>query len=258
MARGSLTVVGTGIAAGAHLTAETRAALEAADEVLYLVTEPLAATVLEGLNSHSRSLLDFYREGVPRGEIYQAMADEIVATVRSGKRVCVAFYGHPAVFVRPAHEAVRLARAEGFPARILPAVSALDCLFADVGIDPADDGLLSFEATEFLLYGKRPDVSAGLVLWQLHLIGQERWGSPGQGLGVLADYLRRWYPAEHETIVYEASPFPIAAATIDRVPLGKLGKHVPAPQSSLYVPPAEEPTVDRELAARLGLEPTAE
>ena len=251
MTRGSLTIVGTGIAAGSHLTAETRAALEGADEVLYLVTEPLTAAMVEGLNANCRSLIHCYREGLPRSEIYRAMAAEIVAAVRGGKQVCVAFYGHPAIFVRPAHEAIRLARDEGILARMLPAVSALDCLFADAGIDPADAGLVSYEATEFLLYARQPDVSAGLVLWQLHLIGQERWGEPGKGLGVLADYLGRWYPTAHETIVYEASPFPIAAATIDRVPLAELAAHEPAPQSSLYVPPAREPEIDPEMASRL-------
>lgn len=257
MPTGSLTVVGTGIAAGAHLTSEARAALEGADEVLYLVSEPLAAAVLTSLNSNSRSLFGAYRDGMPRGEIYRAIAHEIVESVRAGKRVCAAFYGHPGVFVRPAHEAVRIARAEGFPARMMPAVSALDCLFADLGIDPADAGLQIYEATEFLLRARSPDVSAGLVLWQLHVIGQERWGDAGKGLGLLAEYLGRWYPPTHETIVYEASPFPIAGAAIDRVPLGDLGGRTPPLQSTLYVPPARAITVDPEMAERLGRRPTA-
>jgi uncharacterized protein YabN with tetrapyrrole methylase and pyrophosphatase domain len=252
---GALTIVGTGIAAGAHLTSEARAALQGADEVLYLVPEPVAAAMLESLNPNSRSLFGFYRPGLPRREIYRAIAAEIVEPVRAGKQVCVAFYGHPGVFVRPAHEAVRIARAEGFAARMLPAVSALDCLFADVGIDPADTGLQTYEATEFLLHARTPDSAAGLVLWQLHVIGQERWGDAGKGLALLAEYLGRWYPAGHETIVYEASPFPIGSATVERVPLGELARRTVPAQSTLYVPPAREPQVDPEMAARLGRRP---
>src|SRR5437773_2103233 len=75
--------------------------------------------------------------GKPRRETYAEMVEELLAPVRAGHNVCAAFYGHPGVFVNPGHEAIRRARAEGFPARMLPAVSALDCLVADLGIDPA-------------------------------------------------------------------------------------------------------------------------
>ena len=134
MQPGSITLVGTGIAAGAHLTAEARIALERAEEVFYVVTEPAGAAALERLNPNTRSLVELYREGVPRAEIYAEMARQIVDSAVAGKRVCAAFYGHPGVFASPSHEAVRRARAEGFPATMLPAISAEDCLFADLGV----------------------------------------------------------------------------------------------------------------------------
>src|SRR5437899_1041057 len=102
-----------------------------------------------------------------RDETYDDIVAEILSAVRSGTRVCVALYGHPGVFARPAHEAVRRARAEGFPARMLPAVSAEDCLFADLGVDPGENGCQSYEATDFLLRKREVDVSAALVLWQI-------------------------------------------------------------------------------------------
>ena len=43
--------------------------------------------------------------------------------IRAGFRVCAVFYGHPGVFVYPSHEAIRRARAEGFAARMLPALT---------------------------------------------------------------------------------------------------------------------------------------
>jgi uroporphyrin-III C-methyltransferase len=256
MQPGSLTLVGTGIAVGAHLTAEARNALQQADEVFYVVTEPAGAAALERLNPKTRSLVELYREGVPRAQIYAEMARQIVASAESGKRVCAAFYGHPGILVRPAHEAVRLAREAGIEVRMLPAVSALDCLFADLGIELGDVGLQSYEATEFLTHGRRPDPTAALVLWQLHLIGQRVWGkTPADGLAVLGDYLLLWYPASHDVIVYEASPFPAKAASIERLPLGELGAHRPGPQATLYVPPGEQATLDPEMLARLGLRP---
>ena len=41
--RGSLTVVGTGIDVASHLTPAARGAIEGADEVLYLLADPVAA-----------------------------------------------------------------------------------------------------------------------------------------------------------------------------------------------------------------------
>lgn len=41
------------------------------------------------------------------------MIERILQSVRSGGMTCAIFYGHPGVFVYPAHEAIRRARAEG-------------------------------------------------------------------------------------------------------------------------------------------------
>ena len=58
---------------------------------------------------------------------------------------------------------------------MLPAVSAEDCLVADLGVDPGERGWQSWEATELLLRGFRPDPTAGLVLWQVDGIGKLDW-----------------------------------------------------------------------------------
>ena len=40
---------------------------------------------------------------------------------------------------------------EGFNAQMLAGISAEDCLFADLGLDPGKNGCQSFEATDFLI-----------------------------------------------------------------------------------------------------------
>jgi hypothetical protein len=164
---GSLTVVGTGIRAGLDTTAEARLHIERGDPLLYLVNDPVTEGWLRRLNPGAATLADAYRDGAPRLDAYREMADRILAAVRAGGAVCVAFYGHPGIFVRPGHEAVRRAAAEGYPARMVPGVSAEDWLFADLGVDPADRGCQSFEATDFLLYRRRFDPRSALVLWQV-------------------------------------------------------------------------------------------
>jgi precorrin-6B methylase 1 len=85
--------------------------------------------------------------GEPHNYAYDRMVERILSYVRRGLNVCVVFYGHPGVFVHPGHESIRRARIEGFSACILPGISAEDCLFAELGIDPSKNGQ-SFEATE--------------------------------------------------------------------------------------------------------------
>jgi hypothetical protein len=57
--------------------------------------------------------------------------------VRAGHNVIGIFYGHPGVFVSPAHRAIAIAREEGFKAKMLLGISAEDVLFTDLGVDPA-------------------------------------------------------------------------------------------------------------------------
>ena len=239
------------------MTREAAAAIERADQVLYLLADGLAASWLERANPRSRSLHTLYAPGKARSETYAEVVDELLAPVRAGRDVCAVFYGHPGVFARPGHEAIRRARAEGFRARMLPAVSALDCLVADLGIDPGATGLQSYEATEFLVHRRSLDTAATLVLWQIGVVGELGMTSePSRAnLAVLAEHLARSYPADHEVIVYEASSYPLVAdPLVLRVPLRELPDADVPLLATLVVPPARKPRRDRAAIRRLGLD----
>ena len=255
MSSGSLTVVGTGIRLGTHLTREARLLLETADVVLSLVAEPVMESVLERLNPNTRSLHGLYELGARRSEAYEAMAEEILRHVREGKNVVVAFYGHPGVFVAPSHAAIRMARAEGYAASMLPGISAEDCLFADLGVDPARFGCQSYDATDFLVHRRRIDPTAAVVLWQIGTVGSVIASATAQptGLPVLIEVLLEYYPPEHEVTVYEASPYPGFDPLVRTVGLGELSaEHVTA-LSTLYVPPLKPAPLDLTMLDRLGL-----
>lgn len=242
---------------GLHLTVEAREEIEDADEVLHVAADSAAEAWLASLNPKSRSLATHYREGVPRRQIYDDMVEEILAAVREGGRVCAVFYGHPGVFVQPSHEAVRRAREEGFEARMLPAVSAEDCLVADLGVDPGAAGWQSWDATGFLLRGIGPEPTAGLVLWQVDGIGKLDWSldPDPRGLQALAEVLEKLYPPEHEVVFYRASIYPILEGEAVRMPLRELAALESPPAPTLYVPPLPPRLVDRAMAGRLGITP---
>jgi uncharacterized protein YabN with tetrapyrrole methylase and pyrophosphatase domain len=251
---GSLIVVGTGIQLAVHLTPSARAAIERADELLYLVADPVTRSWIEELNPNASSLERFYAPGRPRAETYAAMVDEILSRVRLGLNVCAAFYGHPGVFVAPSHEAIRRAREEGFQATMQPGISAEDCLFADLGIDPGEEGCQSYEATAFLIHEYSVEPSATLILWQVGVVGQLAAGPAGsEGIPALVEHLRTYYPAEHEVIVYEASRYVVLPPIVRRVPLSELAQIDTPPLSTLVVPPREKPRPNVTMFDRLGL-----
>jgi len=167
--RGSLVIVGTGIRTVGQMTTEAVAWIKRADTVLYLVGDPIAEGAIRSLNPEgARSLADTYVADKDRTDAYGGMVDRILACLRAGDLTCAAFYGHPGVFVSPAHEAIRRARAEGFEARMLPGISAEDCLFADLGVDPGIHGCQSFEATDFVLNRRSVDTSSAVVYGPAH------------------------------------------------------------------------------------------
>jgi uncharacterized protein YabN with tetrapyrrole methylase and pyrophosphatase domain len=254
MGIGSLTVAGTGIRFGLQTTQEAREHIEGAEKVLYLVTAPVAADWLEDLNPSAESLAGFYAIGKARHQTYAEIVEEILRWVRKGIRVCVALYGHPGVFAEPAHAAISRAREEGFPAVMLPGVSAEDCLFADLGVDPGD-GCQSYEATDFLLSPPAFDTRVSLVLWQVAGVGRRvgRTEPARDGLRVLAERLIDRYGPAHEVVLYEAPTYPIGGPAIHRIRLCDLAGSDVAVMTTLYVPPNGPRRPDEGMFDRLGI-----
>lgn len=249
--QGSLVVVGTGIRTVGQLTVEAIAWIKVSDTVLYVVADPVAEALIHHLNPGGAvSLHGCYGEGVPRSQSYEAMVQQIMGCVRAGQRTCAAFYGHPGVFAYPTHESVRRARQEGYPARMLPGISAEDCLFADLGVDPSVDGCQSFEATDFLLRGRRIDTASALVLWQVGIVGDWTYRSTGYDLKAfpaLVSRLCALYDPGHEAFIYQAAMLPGVAPVITRITLGGLTPEHVTPGSTLYIPPARAARNEREM-----------
>ena len=255
--RSSLTVVGTGIRTVGQLTMEAITWIKHSDVTLYLVADPVAEEAIRSLNPKgAMSLRGYYGEGVHRGQSYEAMIQHILSCVRAGFRTCAAFYGHPGVFAYPSHEAIRRARKEGYAARMLPAISAEDCLFADLGVDPAVNGCQSYEATDFLIHARAIDTSSQLILWQVGVVGDWTYKSAGYDLSalpLLVARLSELYGPAHEGYIYEAAILPGLAPTITRIALGSItGAYVNA-GSTLYVPPVRPTTLNRSVATAMGV-----
>jgi hypothetical protein len=249
--RGSLVVVGTAINVVGQTTMEAVDCLRRADRVFYATPNPASELWLRRLNPQARTLQDCYAEGKPREKTYREMGDRIMEAVRGGMHVCAAFYGHPGVLVQTAHAVIKRARREGFQARMLPGVSNEDCLFADLGVDPGEEGCQSFEATDFLASRRRFDPSSVLILWQVGMLGEPsvmvREGCRPERLAVLARVLRKHYPARHPVILYEAAQYPLCDPVVQRTTLAKLPTTTVPPMTTLYVPPRPPRPLDQRI-----------
>lgn len=244
--KGSLACVGLGMMLGAHLSPRSRACIEQAEVVFALVSDPIVELWVQELRPDMRSLQPCYGDGSaagkPRRDSYREMVEAMVAEVRAGRRVCGIFYGHPGVFAVVPHRAIAKAREEGFPAVMEPGISAEDCLYADLGIDPGTFGCQHFEAGQFLCYRRRVDPSAYLVLWQVAVVGDRstrRFATGAAYRRLLIEVLvEAGYPPQHELIAYEAATLPIGEPRMEHMPLADFESTQLRLQTTLVIPPA--------------------
>lgn len=251
---GSLACVGLGMTLGAHISPRSRSHIEQADVVFAAVSDPLVELWLQQMNPDVRSLQPLYGDDKSRHDTYREMVEALLTEVRAGKTVCGAFYGHPGVFAQAPHKAVEQARQEGHAAVMEPGISAEDCLYADLGIDPGRTGCQHYEASQMMFYRRRIDPSAYLIIWQAGVAGDRGYrGSvtapPYRQL--LADLLAEDYPLDHPCTVYEAATLPIQAPRRDVVALRDLATTTMTLQSTLVLPPAMPMQENKDMLARI-------
>jgi hypothetical protein len=122
---------------------------------------------IEKQNPNSFDLSQHYANDKNRIVTHVQMVERMLDEVRAGKYVCAVFYAHPGVFVTPSHNAIAIARREGYEAEMLQGISAEHRLYADLGVDPSIPGLQIFEATDLLLRQRRIDPTMNLIVFQV-------------------------------------------------------------------------------------------
>jgi siroheme synthase len=253
MGLGRLVVVGCGIELGRHITPRALSEIQSADTV-YMLADAFAQQWLESIRPDVRSLSHLYGEVKDRRQTYDEMETEILDAVRAGQHVCTVFYGHPGVFAEVPHNAIRIAREEGYSARMEPGISADACLYADLGLDAGERGVQSLEATRFLISDYSISPSALLILWQVALSGNLDcigFEPDPARLDILVDKLQRWYPSDAPVILYEAARLPVQRHRADRLALGELPRARYREHTTLVITPLVDPPRDEETRARL-------
>lgn len=247
-----LIVVGSGIKSISHLTEETKRVIQSADKVLYLINEDYLKQWIQREAKNSESLDCIYFGNEKRIEAYQAITNYIIEEYKKFSILCVVFYGHPTIFADSALNAVRQIKKNGGEAIILPAVSAQDCLFSDLEVDPGDQGCFSIEATELVLFERCIDVHAHLILWQVANFGRTD-GKKTENLSVLKEYLSVYYPADYSICLYEASALPTCSPRIEWIHLCHIDPIFISSITTIYIPPIENKVISNKYLKLLNL-----
>ncbi len=251
---GSLVCVGTGMTLGAHISPIATSHIAHADVVFSLMSTGITERWLEEMHPDVRSLQYCYQEGKNRNITYNEMVEAILVEVRAGKKVTAAFYGHPGVFACVAHRAIKQAKAEQLTAHMEPGISAEDCLYADLAIDPGRTGCMNLETSQFMFYQRNIDPAAHLVLWQVGLAGDKSLAKFSTGKAyrqVLVDLLLETYPSDHQVILYQAKVLPIDTVRAEHIALIDLIDAELFMHTTLVIPPSEKLQPNQSVLARL-------
>lgn len=254
--RGSIACVGIGMTLGSHLTPLARSHIQQADVVFAAVSDNIVEMWLERMHPDVRSLQSYYGEGKPRIDTYREWVEVMMSEVRAGKRVCGVFYGHPGIFAWSPHKVLEVARAEGYEARMEPGISAEDCLYADLGIDPGTFGCQHVEASQLLFYERSIDTTGHLVVWQIGMLGNRSVANADQGSayrGLLVELLMQEYPGEHGVILYRCATLPIEHPHIRHLRLRELPLADIQQEETLVIPPARPLRRNELLRRRLAM-----
>jgi hypothetical protein len=253
-----LWIAGLGIQTVNQVTREVEQALRASREVLYLDTGVATRRYLEGLCPRVTSLFEqSYGEDRPRLNAYEHMAIRVLEAALDHPPVTFAIHGHPLIAVHPPFLVLEMAKALGLRTEVLPGISALDTLFADLRIDPVVHGIQMYEATDLLLR-RRPlynDVPA--IIWQVGTLEtglhSQRVSRPERFVRFIA-HLRQYYPPLHQVVAIYSSPHPLLPPVIWRFALEDMTRYAVGIHAgfTLYIPPAVgRPVQDCDLVAKL-------
>jgi len=251
---GSLVCVGIGMTLGAHITPISRSHIEKADKVYMLMSDGFVENWIESMNDNTESLQQYYQEGKPRTDTYNEMVTALVEAAQSGQKVVAAFYGHPGVFACVAHRAIEQARKLEISASMEAGISAEDCLYADLGIDPGETGCIHYEASQFMFYKRNVDTAAHLILWQVGFAGDisyKKFSTSNKYKKLLVELLKEHYPADHQVILYEARVIAIGEVRKEVVFIKDLSKAVINMQTTLVIPPSTQLTPNNSMRQKI-------
>lgn len=256
--KGSLVVVGSGIKDHGQVTPESVHAIRNSEVIFYCVSSSAAENFIQFLRPDAFNLNRFYIEGISREKTYEQMTKCVVDSVLGGASVCLVFFGHPGFIVRSSHDAMRILKAKKYPAKMLPGISSLDCMIADLGINTAESGMQVYTASKMLVYDQKPSIYSHTFIFELISIGNPPHASvlqpDPQKSKLLRDYLVAIFGRNQHCYLYRAALSDRVKPIVKKTKLWDLDKKLLPHLSTLYIPPKSvKPKPNKAMMKKLGI-----
>ncbi|MCY7409112.1 MAG: hypothetical protein LH473_02475 [Chitinophagales bacterium] len=197
--------------------------------------------MLKRINKNTVDLDSLYWSGGVYDDVYHQIINLIMTELKNGPGVALVTYGHPLVFDNVNHDLRKLAKRKGYSVDVFAAVSCLDTLCIDLGIEYGN-GLQVIEAEDFVDNNLKINPLLETLIFQIgnfHTIHTEGDFSFSKGhFTPLEKCLKKYFPPHHKAVVtYSADnddqPV-ILKTTVSGI--DKLRKKI-FPGTTLYVPP---------------------
>lgn len=186
----ALIIAGFGSVAALQLTLETQQLAVRAGKVIAIGLPPRIASLLKRQGVGLTELDDAF-EAVDSAVAYARVAETVLATAAQDPPVLFLSQGSPLLLNSITRYLAVEARARNLSVLILPGVSPVDAVVADLGIDVGGSGLQIIAARGFI---DRPDlINPGMPLLLLEA-GASLSSGDGSGREALPASLRRRYP----------------------------------------------------------------
>ncbi|MEW6523965.1 MAG: nucleoside triphosphate pyrophosphohydrolase [Bacillota bacterium] len=162
----TLILAGLGPGNPSYVPSPVMDALKDADQVYLRTRRHPSVTVMDQMGIAYVALDDVYERATSFDEVYEEIASTVLdAFANSAGNVVYATPGHPLVAEVASHRILERARAADMPVAVLPALSALEAVYASLGIDPAA-GLEI--ASAYDVPSNPPSGRKNLIVLQLH------------------------------------------------------------------------------------------
>lgn len=241
---GELFLVGAGISFPSHLTAQTREILSRCRRVYSNLPDEALTGLPPSLRRKCVSLWPLYKEGRRRSSNYRDVADAVLKGATRALPVAWMTPGHPMFFDSVSQALLTGGRRRGWRVRVVPGISSVDTVMAELGHDPAG-GLVIAEATSLVKGGGPLLPRMATLLLQPSAFGSERAHYSGRrtpNLAPLREHLLRFYPPGHGCVFIRSATEGAGEARAFRTTLGDLDS-VPFEAiagSSLFLPRCED------------------
>ncbi len=172
--RPSLVLCGAGVGPGLHLSVEAQQLIMGVGEVATLAAPSTAIEHLRASRVRVSVLDDLVHEADTYADGYLAVIDVMLERASTSPPAVLLCGGNPLFLNSTARGLVDLARQRDIDLRLVPAVSVIDTVVNDIGLDVGGAGLQVFDARQLLGSSIDPNALVPLLVLGVDALADDR------------------------------------------------------------------------------------